>query len=148
VPLCHSWLESLCLDDFAAAQAGGAYAQTLGGALHLGTDRTQVDIPAPLAHVVGVADGVTELRPFAADITNLCHECSRESQNVRDEIRILLDRGGFGQLADQNRLQKSHLLGLAPSLLLGDVDISGPGVFEVAGDNSGGFGSPETLHHP
>src|SRR5207245_10834184 len=147
-PLCHSWLESLCLDDVAAAQAGGAYAQTLGGALHLGTDRTQVDVPAPLAHVVGVADGVTELRPFAADITNLCHECSRESQNVRDEIRILLDRGGFGQHADQNTLQKSDLLGLAPSLLLGDVDLSRPGGFEGGGGLQWRFRRPEMILHP
>src|SRR5712691_3410171 len=139
---------SLCLDDFAATQTGGAHAQTLSGALHLGTNRTQVDVPAPLAHVVGVADGVTELRPFAADITNLCHECSRESQNVRDEIWILLDRSGFGQLADRKQLLKSYLRGLGPSVLSGDVDVSSPGVFEVAGDNSGGFGSPETLHHP
>jgi hypothetical protein len=40
-------------------------------------DRAQVNVPAPLGNVVGVADVVPELRPFAADITNLCHDYSR-----------------------------------------------------------------------
>jgi hypothetical protein len=31
---------------------------------------------------VGVADGISELRPFAADITNSCHDDSREIQNL------------------------------------------------------------------
>jgi hypothetical protein len=31
---------------------------------------------------VGVADGISELRPSAADITNLCHDYSREVQNL------------------------------------------------------------------
>jgi hypothetical protein len=26
---------------------------------------------------VGVADSISKLRPLAADITNLCHDCSR-----------------------------------------------------------------------
>jgi hypothetical protein len=37
-------------------------------------DGAQVDVPAPLGHVVGVADIVPELRAFAAEITNMCHE--------------------------------------------------------------------------
>jgi hypothetical protein len=40
---------------------------------HLGVDRAQIDVPAPFAHVVGVTDGISELRPLAADITNSCH---------------------------------------------------------------------------
>jgi hypothetical protein len=35
--------------------------------------RPQVHVPAPAAYVVGVADFVTKLRPFAADIAYLCH---------------------------------------------------------------------------
>jgi hypothetical protein len=70
------------LDDFAAAQAGGADAHALGSALHFGANRAQVDVPAPTRHVVGVADGISELRPSAADITDLCHDCSREVQNL------------------------------------------------------------------
>jgi hypothetical protein len=40
---------------------------------NLGMDRPQIDIPAPLADVVRVADRIPELRPLAADITNSCH---------------------------------------------------------------------------
>jgi hypothetical protein len=45
----------------------------LGSGSHLGVNRTQIDVPAPFADVVGVTDGVSELRPLAADITNSCH---------------------------------------------------------------------------
>src|SRR5437879_10434112 len=76
------WRGFLRLDDFAAAQAGGAHADAPGRAAHLGADRPQVDVPAPLAHVVGVADIVAELRPLATDITNLCHDFSRRAQNL------------------------------------------------------------------
>ena len=65
---------NLRLDDFAAAQARRADSDVLGRRSHLGVNRAQIDVPAPLAHVVGVADGVAELRPFAADITNSCHK--------------------------------------------------------------------------
>jgi hypothetical protein len=33
----------------------------------------QIDVPAPLTDIVGVADGISELRPLAADITNSRH---------------------------------------------------------------------------
>jgi hypothetical protein len=36
-------------------------------------NRAQIDVPAPLGYIVGVADGISELRPLAADITNSCH---------------------------------------------------------------------------
>ena len=72
----------LSLDDFAAAQAGSTNAHALGPALYLGANRAQVDVPAPAGHVVRVTDGISELRPFAADITNLCHDDSREVQNL------------------------------------------------------------------
>ena len=72
----------LGLDDFAAAQAGGADAHPLGAALYFGANRAQVNIPAPAGHVMRVADGISKLRPFAADITNLCHDNSREVQNL------------------------------------------------------------------
>ncbi len=66
-------LPSLRFDDFAAAQAGSADADVLGGGSHLSVNGAQVDIPAALADVVGVADGVTELRTLAADIAYSCH---------------------------------------------------------------------------
>jgi len=63
--------------DFAAAQAVGANADALVGAVHLGVYRAQIDVPAPSAHVVRVADGISGQRLLAADITNLCHDESR-----------------------------------------------------------------------
>jgi hypothetical protein len=69
-------VNGLGLNDFAAAQAGGAYANALARALHLGVNGTQIYIPASLGHVVGVADVVPKLRPFAAYFANLCHDCS------------------------------------------------------------------------
>ena len=41
---------------FSAAQAGSADAHPLGGALHASVNRSQVDVPAPLGHVMRVAD--------------------------------------------------------------------------------------------
>src|ERR1700682_6311380 len=66
-------LLTLRLNHFAAAQTGSADAYVLGGGSHPGMNRAQIDVPAPLTHVVGVADGISELRPLAADITNSCH---------------------------------------------------------------------------
>ena len=72
----------LRFDYFAAAQAGGADADSLAGAAHFGMDRSQIDIPTPLAHVVGVADIVSELRPLATEITNLCHSLLQENSEL------------------------------------------------------------------
>lgn len=70
----------LSLYDFAAAQAGCANAHAFSGRAHFGVNRPQIDVPAPLAHVVRVADGVAAHRLLAANLTNLCHlDCSPES---------------------------------------------------------------------
>jgi hypothetical protein len=66
---------SLSFDDFAAAQAGGADAHAFGGSAHAGVHGTQINVPAPLGDVVGVADAVSELRLLAADFTLLSHDC-------------------------------------------------------------------------
>jgi len=66
--------ESLRLHYFAAAQTGRADADVLGCGSNFGVDRAQIDVPAPLTYIVGVADGISELRPLAADITNSCHK--------------------------------------------------------------------------
>jgi hypothetical protein len=60
-------------DDLAGLQAGGADADALVGAIHAGAHWTQVHVPAAAAHVVSVADLVSKLRAFAADVANLCH---------------------------------------------------------------------------
>ena len=70
---CTLVVNSLRLDDFTAAQAGRADADPLSLTVHLGVHRTQVNIPAPLGDVVGVADAVSRLRLLAADIALLCH---------------------------------------------------------------------------
>jgi hypothetical protein len=69
-------------DDFAAAQAGSANADALVAALHFSVDRAQIDVPTPLGHVMGVADIVPKLRPFAADFAYLCHDCSEVGSNA------------------------------------------------------------------
>jgi hypothetical protein len=63
----------LGLNDFAAAQAGRADADALSLAVHFGVHGTQIDVPAPLRDVMGVADAVSRLRLLAADFTLLCH---------------------------------------------------------------------------
>jgi hypothetical protein len=65
--------EELRFYDFATAQAGGADANTSGGRADLGMHRPQVDVPTPFGDVMSVADIIPELRPFAADLTYLCH---------------------------------------------------------------------------
>ena len=64
---------ALGFHDFTATQAGRADADALSLAIYLGVNRTQIDVPAPLGHVVGVADVVSRLRLLAANITLLCH---------------------------------------------------------------------------
>ena len=63
----------------------------LGGRADLGVNWAQIDIPAPLAHVVGVTDGIAELRPLAADITNSCHDLEVPSQ--ADAETFILQEG-------------------------------------------------------
>ena len=59
--------------NFAGLQAVGADTQPLGGAFNHGTHRAQVHIPTPLAYVMGVADLISKLRPFAAHFAYSCH---------------------------------------------------------------------------
>jgi hypothetical protein len=61
-------------------------------------DWTQIDIPAPFGHVVRVADIVSELRPLAADFTDLCHN-SLVPLGLDAEKLILQEIGRFRQLA-------------------------------------------------
>src|SRR5271165_1422838 len=64
----------LGLDDFAALDAAGADAHSLGTAFHLGFHRAKVDAPTPASDVMRVRDVVSELRAFAADLTDLSHD--------------------------------------------------------------------------
>jgi len=58
---------------FAAADAGSAHAQALGGALDNRANRLQIEVPAALGHVVGVTDAVPELRAAATNVTYFRH---------------------------------------------------------------------------
>ena len=77
----------------------------LGRSSHLGVNRTQIDVPAPLAYVVGVADGISELRPLAADITNSCHNSTIPSRPVA-ETSILQE---FSQFSQARRVARAFL---------------------------------------
>src|SRR6202521_3163633 len=74
--------ESLGFNHFTAAQAGGAHAHAFRGGANPRMNWAQIDVPTPLSHVMGVADAVSCLRLLAADITLLCHDDSRKSQNL------------------------------------------------------------------
>jgi hypothetical protein len=69
--------------DLAAAQAGGADAHLARTAVHARPYRPQVDVPAPLGHVVRVADVIARTRPFAANLTYLCHRLLPESARMQ-----------------------------------------------------------------
>jgi hypothetical protein len=68
-------IRRLRFNYFAAAQAIGADTHTLAVAARgLRADRPQVDVPAALSHIVRVADIISGARPFAANLTYLCHD--------------------------------------------------------------------------
>jgi hypothetical protein len=58
----------------AGAQAAGADPDVLDGALLYRPDPAQIGLPAPLGMIVGVADIVAHLGPFAANITYVGHD--------------------------------------------------------------------------
>jgi hypothetical protein len=70
--------EKLSLRHFAAPNARRAGPDSLSLPADLGVDRPQVHIPTAFAHIVSVTDGISKLRPFAADFTNLCHDYSQK----------------------------------------------------------------------
>src|SRR5208282_6456890 len=89
-------LESLRLNHFAAAQTGSADAHVLGRSAHLRVNRPQIDVPAPFADVVSVTDGISELRPLAADITNSCHN-SRILPGLLPKLRFYRNPADFAK---------------------------------------------------
>ena len=58
----------------------------LGRGPYFGMHWAQIDVPSPLADVVGVTDCVSELRPLAADITNSCHNSIVPSRPVAKQL--------------------------------------------------------------
>ena len=84
--------KGLRLYDLTATQAGGTYAHTLVALRRLSVNRTQIDVPAPLRDVVGVADVVSSARTLAADFANLCHCLLQKTPEVRGETLIIPGR--------------------------------------------------------
>ena len=80
----------LGFDYFAASQAGGADSDVFGRGSYFGVNGAEIDVPAALADVVGVADGVAELRPLAADITDSCHNSLVPSRLMPIRSRTLI----------------------------------------------------------
>ncbi len=82
----------LRLHDFAAAQAGSTNADPLVRAADFRVNRAQIDVPAPLRHVMRVADVISKLRLLAAHCTHLSHYLLQE----RSELEVqTLDFTGF-----------------------------------------------------
>ena len=98
--------------NFTGANAGRAYAQTLGGAVDHCVDRLQIQIPAALADVMGVADAVAKLRAAPAYIANSCH-----ITRISSELRNLYSISRVGPSATLDGC--SAVLGNAPARLRG-----------------------------
>jgi len=64
------------LGYLAGADARCANAKMLVGASYDGANPLEVRVPAAAASIVGVANHVAVLRPFAAEITLQCHVSS------------------------------------------------------------------------
>jgi hypothetical protein len=60
--------------DFTRADAGSANANAAPSAVHQRTNGLQIQVPAAVGHVVGVADPVPELGAPAANFTNSSHK--------------------------------------------------------------------------
>jgi len=63
----------LGLGDFAALDAVGADADTLGCSVDQGVNGLEIRAPAAPGYVVGVRDVIAKLRAFAAYVAYLCH---------------------------------------------------------------------------
>jgi hypothetical protein len=74
--------------NFAVADTRGANPNPLVRALYHRVNTLQVQIPAPLRHVVRVTDFIAELRTAAAHITNFRHE-TRLPRAVGTQTKIL-----------------------------------------------------------
>jgi hypothetical protein len=89
---CFLFCLALCFrlrfNDLAGLEATAADAQPLVAAIHLRANGVEIDVPPPPGGVVRVRNVVAELRPFAANITNLSHDGN--SEKIRDSA-ILAD---------------------------------------------------------
>jgi hypothetical protein len=59
--------------NFPGAQAGRTYAHSPRGPFHQRANVLQIQVPAAIGQVVGMADPMPELRTSAAHVANSCH---------------------------------------------------------------------------
>src|ERR1700677_1983687 len=60
--------------NFAIANAGRTDADPAASAINQSPNRLQIHVPAPLRHIMGVADSIAELRALSTNFANLCHK--------------------------------------------------------------------------
>ncbi len=53
---------------------GANLQSTIAACRHLNPDRLKIRIKAPACFIVSVGNVIPKLRPFAADVTSLCHK--------------------------------------------------------------------------
>ena len=70
------WIGSGSFGNAAQTNASGADAQLLASSVDDSMDVFQVRIPPTTPSIVGVADDVTVLRTFAAELTLQCHNAT------------------------------------------------------------------------
>src|SRR5260221_12142700 len=86
----HAGVRALrCFLNFAAADAGRANLNALGRAFDDGVHALQVDVPAPLCHIVRVTHPVPKQRPSSANFTYFRHNrCSSSGSSSLSAFRI------------------------------------------------------------
>ena len=89
------WVSDLSFNNFTAAYAGGADADTFCHALDLGPHGAKVNVPAAPGHVMGVTNDVAKTRLLAANLTNLCHQRLQVGSISSSESLILLNFAEF-----------------------------------------------------
>src|SRR5438477_3011645 len=77
---------------FSALQTGSANAHTAVRTLHNRAYGTQIHVPAPLSHIMGVADIVSKLRPFAAHFAYSCHLANSRIDRLMRAFEALKSR--------------------------------------------------------
>ena len=81
------WIGSGSFSDAAQTNAGRADAQLLAGAIHKSMNVFEVRVPTATPRIIGVADDVTIVRAFAAEITLQCHNATLPT--LKDRKRML-----------------------------------------------------------
>jgi hypothetical protein len=97
----------LGLYDLAGLDAAGADADALAGASDTRLHWAQVDVPTPASGVICVGDVVSELRPFAAEITLGCHDVApisiREASKAQGLNDCSIELNGMADTARSSR---------------------------------------------